>query len=370
MFVAVSLATAAVIGAACFGDVLEHLASSPRGCMIREDCSTNSSAASLLLPRFPIYVLHAPWLVRRKAHMRRQLMQLGAADVTWLTCANRDDVSALDASMRACAYPCVQLNRYVDVNKTTFHANALSNGTVSLAIKHKMAAWDIVRRRLSAALVLEDDAVLPPDLWQRMVNLHPPPSCQLFWMGSYSKRTNVGTLSQHTRVGDNVYKRNASMFPVILGAVAYVLYHDGAALVASEPVTTPADIAISLFPRAGVTHTVVSADAKVRLPLAGGGGAAGGGHHHGHESHGRAPRTFADGTCEDDLGNRFEQRTPPEQYAPREWIIWPVPREEQELRFGDHGGTHQHGRRVETVEEGEEDEEAEGELAALTTVRA
>ena len=100
-----------------------------------------------MLLRFPVYVLHAPWLVRRHAHMRRQLVGIGAADVTWVTCSNRDDVSALSPAQRACAYPCVQMNRYAEIDRSTGFANTLSNGTVSLALKHKMAAWDMLRRR-------------------------------------------------------------------------------------------------------------------------------------------------------------------------------------------------------------------------------
>lgn len=319
------------VRANCFIGVLQHLSTSPHNCLHREDLSYNISFASIVLPRFPVYVLHAPWLVRRHSHMKKQLLQLGAADVTWVKCANRDDVNALTPQQRSCAYPCVQMNRYSEVNRTTGFAKTLSNGTVSLALKHKLAAWDILRRRIAAALILEDDAVLPPELWTWLMRLRPPPSCQLFWMGSYSKRTNVGTLSAHTRVGDSVFRRNASMFPVILGAVSYVLYQSGAEIVAHEPVTTPADIAISLFPREGVTHSAKGTDAGVGAEIGGGG---------------LPYRTFPDGVCEDASGRRFEQRTPPEQYGPLQWLIWPVPREEQELRFGDHGGTHNVGRRL------------------------
>ena len=120
------------------------------------------------------------------------------------------------------------------------------------------------------------------------------------------------------------------MFPPILGAVAYVMFESGAAIAASEPVTTPADIAISLFPRAGVSHSGVA-------------------HAHGRAHHLEHTDTthrtsFVDGTCEGADGTLYEQRTPPEQYAPAEWVIWPVAPDQQSKVFGDHGGTHNTGR--------------------------
>lgn len=316
----------------CIGDALRQLAASPRGCLIREDLSQNSSKAiGMLLPRFPVYVLHAPWLLRRHNFMQKQLVGLTAADVTWVTCANRGDVDSMSPAMRHCAYPCVQMNRYAVMNKTTDRAEPLANGTVSLALKHKLAAYDILQRGLTAALVLEDDAVLPPDLWTQLARLQLPRACQLFWMGSYSSRTNVGTLADHPRIADNVHRRDASRgFPVILGAVGYVLFRSGAQLVASEPVTTAADIAISLFPRVGVSHQARGTSASLAPPR------------HGHNLKDKPFRSYEDGTCEDDSGVRYVQRTPTEQAGPKQWILWPVGPGEQLAAFGDHGGTHDH----------------------------
>ena len=318
----------------CFSDVLRHLA--PPDCLHRKNysahgnspttTSTSSSAAA-----FPIYVLHAPWLTRRHDFMHGQLKQLGAADVTWVICSNRGEVDALSPSMRACAYPCVQLNRYFNVNQSTNVPLPLSNGTISLALKHKIAAWDIVQRKLSSGLVLEDDAVLPPDLFRALSNVGSLPQrlgspVDIFWMGSYSSRKNVGTLNDHTKVSPprsettgglaaltSIRKRNATRFPPIFGAVAYVLFEPAARLVSSEPVTTAADIAISFYPRAGITHTV-----------------------------GRSTpaRVFPDATCDAEDGVNYKQRTPSEQYGPPEWIIWPVAPGDQPKLFGDHGGTH------------------------------
>lgn len=369
------LAQALLLGAlphragACFSDVLAEL--SAGSCMVRSDYSaanSSSSAAtlqrSLLLPRFPVYVLHAPWLRGRHAHMRMQLVRLAAADVTWLTCANRDDVNAMSPQQRACAYPCVQLNRYFIKNTTTNTPVALANGTISLALKHKLACYDMLRRGLTAALILEDDAVLQPDLWAQMARLHIPADADMVWLGSYSRRTNVGTLVDHPRVplpaatasptpatpatapsdrgskvGDvavrdvdgkppiEVHRREAQKFPPILGAVGYVMLASGARLVATEPVTTAADIAISFYPRPAVNHTVGMAHHHAHAAHAHAlGGAAGGGGH---------MRTFADGTCEDADGRVYVQQPPPRQYAPREWILWPVPPDQKLNALGD-----------------------------------
>ena len=92
----------------------------------------------------------------------------------------------------------------------------------------------MLQRKLTAALVLEDDATLPTDLWVAMERISLPPTAQLFWMGSYSRRTNVGTLASHpfadgttlsTASGSKskpvaIHKRNGTMFPPIFGAGA------------------------------------------------------------------------------------------------------------------------------------------------------
>ena len=357
-----------------FLSVLRHLTSSPSGCLERVDLgSNNTTNKTRFRPdrgdyppwahelRFPVYVLNVPHLTRRRAFMTRQLASLNARDVTWILCANKLEVDAMGPKMRACAYPCVQLNRYFAMNKTTnepeAHGNSyidfLSNGTVSLALKHKIAAFDIMRRKLDCALILEDDAVLPPTLFASLDYVAKLPErlkdrggIDLFWMGSYSSRKNVGTLIDHEPISmpydaktrqaktDPVLdiklrKRNATRFPPIFGAVGYVLFSPAADLVASEPVTTAADIAISYFPKSHINHEM-------------------GGRVAGHPQ-----RVYLDGTCESDPWQegtlpkgvaraKYVQRTPTEQYGPHEWILWPVPPQDQQSLFGDRGGTHMH----------------------------
>ena len=194
-----------------------------------------------------------------------QSLSIDFSPDSWVTCANRYDVDAFDKQQRACAYPCQQLNRYHVVKEPAGAPEVLSNGTVSLALKHKLACFDMLQRNLPAALILEDDAVLPLDLWGMMARVFLPASANIFWMGSYSRRTNVGTLSDHEPVHlaastaplsshsgpissqhagglIHVYRRSPAKFPTILGAVSYVMFASGARIVASEPVTPAADL--------------------------------------------------------------------------------------------------------------------------------
>ncbi len=342
----------------CISTVLRHLATTPPGCLERANySSTSTTTAHAHLAHYPVYVLNAPSLTHRRSFMRLQLVKLGAQDVTWVMCSNRPEVDALSPRLRACAYPCVQLNRYSNTNDTTGEPNLLSNGTVSLALKHKLCAYDLLQRGLTSALVLEDDAVLPPQLWRVLHYVaRLPLQIELFWMGSYSSRKNVGTLADHAPVtvapphaaaaafGGGAHesheshapplpalaglrKRNTTRFPPILGTVAYVLTDAAARLVAREPVTTAADIAISYFPREGVTHTI-GMPRKPPPP--------------GAQQHRGSGRTYADGTCEAADGTRYTQHSPAEQYGPSEWIIWPVAPQDRPKVFGagDHGATH------------------------------
>ncbi len=289
----------------CFAEVLSALASPD--CMHREDLSANISTPSLNLSmsRVPIYVMHAPMLVQRHAHMRQQLKRLAATDVTWVLCANRDAVNALTARQRACAYPCVQLNQWHARNSSTGEPLPLKNGTLSLALKHKLACYDMLERHLTAALILEDDAILPSDLWAQMARSQIPGDADVFWMGSYTRSKAWDTLKNHPTAlpGTKIHRRNMSVGG-ILGTTSYVMFASGARILLAEPVTTAADIAISFSPRPGVAHSLS----------------------HGRDAHhGKSKRTFDDGTCEGADGQLYMQRPPPKQYGPREWIIWPIP---------------------------------------------
>ena len=60
-----------------------------------------------------------------------------------------------------------------------FYCAAFSNGTMSLALKHQLAYRDILLCELPAALILEDDSVLPGDLWARLADFEVPSDAQV-----------------------------------------------------------------------------------------------------------------------------------------------------------------------------------------------
>ena len=99
-------------------------------------------------------------------------------------------------------------------------------------------------------------------------------------------------------------------------------------------VTTAADIAISLWPRAGVSHTIgVPGNAPTRAAAA--------------QRHDARASTFDDGTCAAEAAGTgtaslLQQRTPTEQFGPNEWVIWPVAPGDRAKYFGaaDQGATH------------------------------
>jgi hypothetical protein len=130
----------------------------------------------------------------------------------------------------------------------------------------------------------------------------------VFYLGSYSFRSNVGTLGYnngggcHTRVGHgvsllphashtalsmSVWRRNFTCFPSMLGNVAYVLLARGARTHShGGPITMPADIGLSHWPEQ------------------------------------RDGRAF---TCRSPDGTDANQAgaVPQAAYAPTKWIVWP-----------------------------------------------
>ena len=167
----------------------------------------------------------------------------------------------------------------------------LSNGTLSLALKHRLAHWDIHRRQLPAALVLEDDALLASDLWQRLAQYRAPVDADLFFLGSYSQNPSPRmTLSAARAVAGSspaVHCRAAGdSEPYILGTVAYVVFARGAAAL-QRPVVAEADVDLSLL--------------STSRPHC-----AAGGH---------LSRSAASSRC--------AVAAPPCQCGPSQWLVWP-----------------------------------------------
>ena len=172
------------------------------GCLRRE--SLLSGSTQPLLPQLAVYVLSVPSLTRRMRRMRDRLRAAHASDVTWVLCANRDDVKEFTPTTRACLHPEYIPHPWARKGDPARPKSfAMANGTLSLALKHQLAAWDVVRRRLPSAIVLEDDATVPPDLWRRLADfVSIPKDADIFYLGSYSSRPSVGTLNSEPVVVD------------------------------------------------------------------------------------------------------------------------------------------------------------------------
>ncbi|KAL3932269.1 MAG: hypothetical protein SGPRY_000775 [Prymnesium sp.] len=217
----------------------------------------SSAACASKTPQIPIYVLHSPFLHDRRNFMLDQLSGICTRDVTWVTCIERATIDLLDWEQRHCLMPCEAITTYFNPEGKAH----LANGTVSLALKHKAAYLNIEKRRLTRALVLEDDAVLPPRLWDILAAASVPADAQLFFLGSYGTWSGNSLGTQAIRLGVDarlvnqdldknpplvpVLKRNATTYPSILGGVGYIVYQSGAKFLSRLPVVAPADIGMT-----------------------------------------------------------------------------------------------------------------------------
>ena len=130
------------------------------------------------LALLPFYVLNTPWLTKRRALMEESLRLAGASDVTWVHCANGPDLHCLSQHQRFCLHPTFL--------QCVWHDRPLTDGTLSLVLKHKLAFFDMLRRGASGAIVLEDDARLRPDMLTLLSGYLMPADAELFFLGSYS----------------------------------------------------------------------------------------------------------------------------------------------------------------------------------------
>ena len=246
----------------CYASTLSRLVGGG-ACLRRE--SFGEAGVQPLLPQLAVYVLSVPALAQRARRMTQRLTAARVHDVTWVYCANRDHVAHFDAATRACIHP-----EYVQ--HPWSRGAVMANGTLSLAIKHQIAARDIVQRGLPAAIVLEDDAIVPSDLWRRLALLETPRDADVFYLGSYSSRAHVGTLRAEPAVvaaasvssggggkaarggggsgsgsgGLSIHRRTAGGQPLLLGANAYILFAKAAAALLA-PIVTEADITLTLL---------------------------------------------------------------------------------------------------------------------------
>ena len=139
--------------------------------------------------------------------------------------------------------------------------------------------------------MVEDDALLAPDLWLRLAQYRAPVDADLFFLGSYSQNQNPRmTLSAARAVAGSsptVHCRAAGDGePYILGTVAYVVFARGAAAL-QRPVVAEADVDLSLL--------------STSRPHC-----AAGGH---------LSRAAASSQC--------AVAAPPRQCGPSQWLVWP-----------------------------------------------
>ena len=140
----------------------------------------------------PVYVAVVPVLAHRLATITRRLEAAGAPDVTFVECANREDVQRLPPAQRACLHP-------HGVRTEWTMPEHLANGTLSLAVKHTLTFRDLLRRRLPAALMLEDDALVPASLWASLAPYALPCDADLFWLTAYRQNMGVFALGSPRR---------------------------------------------------------------------------------------------------------------------------------------------------------------------------
>ena len=173
--------------------------------------------------QLPIYVTHAPFLTSRRQHVERRLAAIGANDVTFITCANKEDVRHFTAEQRACLY--APTRNPFDHGKGT-----IANGTLSLALKHKLAYRDLLRRQLLAALIIEDDAGVPANMWARLSALAVPADTDIFYLGSYQGLTNWNVLKWDPVVNGThppVHRRDCRSRGKVnnhFGTIAYIVF--------------------------------------------------------------------------------------------------------------------------------------------------
>ena len=146
----------------CFLPTLRSLARP--ACL--ERLTLQNGGAWNVLPSAPaVYVLSAPELAERRARVVAQLGELEVVDVTLVGCANRDDLVAMDAARQRCLCPELLVTRWVTnvkyleykrqrrqfnmpfINISGFytpnHPYGISFGVFSLAVKHKIAYFDL-----------------------------------------------------------------------------------------------------------------------------------------------------------------------------------------------------------------------------------
>lgn len=110
----------------------------------------------------PTWVINLAHANQRKMRIERHLAQRGVAPVCWF--------SAIDGRLLSAAE---QASAYVPSALVRRAGRAFSSGELGCALSHRGVWQQIVSSNAPYALVLEDDAVLAPDIMQRLAELAP-----------------------------------------------------------------------------------------------------------------------------------------------------------------------------------------------------
>mmetsp|Transcript_4507 Transcript_4507/g.11911 ORF Transcript_4507/g.11911 Transcript_4507/m.11911 type:complete len:305 (+) Transcript_4507:258-1172(+) len=280
---------------ACFDRALERLTRAT-SCMQHLSLPMPGGQLPLVPKALPVYLLHDESMAARGHRMIKLLSAAGAPDLTLITCASRQVVDGLNFADRTCLFPEYALTHW------SKPVPGMANGTLSLALKHQLAYRDIGQRRLSAALLLEDDSTVPPTLWVQLAAYTIPADAHVFYVGSYSSNPRGGSLKDEDVVPGlkptvrvrSTMGRNGTR-PAILASSAYVVTLDGAMRLL-QPVRAETDIQLSLLtPSPLCKRTPPSCYPAL--------GTAG---------------------CGPTVG-RCALSPPPRQYGPTRWIIWQDP---------------------------------------------
>ena len=228
-------------GLQCFHKVL-HFLSTANGCMSRVSFANNSHLGF----QFSIYGLVVPKLAIRFEMIKSRLQALAATNVTFVTCANKEDVEALQPQDRTCLHPEYAKTRFsLSENQT-----ALPTGTLSLALKHYLAYYDMWQQGLPAALVLEDDATIDPTLAPLLSKYWLPCDADIFYLSSYYRSKTVHSSGANkdpvvkTRGKSAIHRRRNGSLPV--AGSGYVVFAGGVLTMLSQPIRLEADNALSL----------------------------------------------------------------------------------------------------------------------------
>ena len=204
-------------------------------CMIRVPC------VSIEHIFIPIYILNTPALKERREKALSQLT--GFCDITLVHCLNGEDVVHFSNETLNVLHP------NAAITKWSKSGTRLRPGTLSLALKHLLAIYDMLQRHVPVAAIVEDDiqfsanfeTIIAKDLKDI------PSDAKLYHFASYSRVHQ--TFSSFPKYKSIRRRENASW---IIGGTGYIVFGPTASEFLT-PIVAPWDVQFSLQ-----THPIFS----------------------------------------------------------------------------------------------------------------